>query len=162
MFSKVILVGRLGGDPEINSVGRGKTEVCNLSVALSRRYQDRDGDWQEETDWIKVGSFNENFIAAAERCGKGDMVLVEGILKTESFKTKKGEEVSRLAVMAFTIKKLVDNNKDRDDDEEDEEPRRQRRSSGTKRRSTGSKTRSRKKAEPDEDEDDELDDEIPF
>lgn len=161
MFSKVILVGRLGGDPEINSVGRGKTEVCNLSVALSRRYQDRDGDWQEETDWIKIGSFNENFIAAAERCGKGDMVLVEGILKTESFKTKKGEEVSRLAVLAFTIKKLVDNNKD-NDDEDEEEPRRGRRSSGTKRRATGSKTRSRKKAEPEEDEDDELDDDIPF
>ena len=52
-INKVILVGNLGGDPELRYTGSG-TAVCNFSVATTESYKDRDGNQVENTEWHRV------------------------------------------------------------------------------------------------------------
>ena len=82
--NKVILVGRLGADPEIRYTASGMA-VCRLSVATSRRYTDKQGNRQEETAWHRVDAWGK----LAEICGqylaKGKQVYIEGRIKYGSY-----------------------------------------------------------------------------
>ena len=83
--NKVILVGRLGADPEVKSTQSGRA-VCNLSVATSEQWKDKQsGQKQEKTEWHRVTVWGDQ----AENCGKflakGRMVYVEGKLQTRSY-----------------------------------------------------------------------------
>ena len=82
--NKVILVGRLGADPEIRYTASGMA-VCRLSIATSRRYTDKQGNRQEETAWHRVDAWGK----LAEICGqylsKGKQVYIEGRIKYGSY-----------------------------------------------------------------------------
>ena len=83
--NKVILVGRLGADPEVKHLQNDRA-VCNLSVATSEQWKDKQtGQKQEKTEWHRVTVWGEQ----AENCGKylakGRMVYVEGKLQTRSY-----------------------------------------------------------------------------
>lgn len=89
--NKVILVGTLGRDPEVRSLSAGK--VCNLSVATSERWKDRDGERQERTEWHRVTIYNENLVGVAERfLAKGRQVYIEGQLQTRKWTDQEGHE----------------------------------------------------------------------
>lgn len=51
MINKVTLIGRLGGDPELKTL-EGGTAVARFSLETSDSYKDKDGNWQERSDWI--------------------------------------------------------------------------------------------------------------
>lgn len=91
--NKVILVGNLGRDPEIRSMQSGD-KVCNLSVATSERWRDRNtGDMQERTEWHRVVLFNQQLVDVAERfLRKGRKVFVEGQLQTRKWTDQSGQE----------------------------------------------------------------------
>lgn len=55
--NKVILLGRLGRDPETRYASEGGTAICHLALATSRRYKDRDGNRKEDTEWHNVVVF---------------------------------------------------------------------------------------------------------
>lgn len=57
--NKVVLLGRLGRDPETRYASDGGTPICHLAVATSRRYKDRDGNRGEETEWHNVVLFGK-------------------------------------------------------------------------------------------------------
>lgn len=82
--NKVILVGRLGADPEMRYTASGMA-VCRLSLATSRTYTGKDGQKQEETAWHRVDAWGK----LAEICGqylsKGRQVYIEGRLKYGSY-----------------------------------------------------------------------------
>ncbi len=83
--NKVIIIGRLGKDPEIKYTGAG-TPVCQLSVATSREWKNKDTDEKEsETEWHRVTVWGKS----AEHCNnylsKGRQVYVEGRLRTSSY-----------------------------------------------------------------------------
>ena len=84
--NKVILVGNLGADPEIRHMNNGKP-VCNLRVATSESWRDRDsGERKERTEWHRVVIFNEGLCKIAEQyLKKGAKVYIEGQLQTRQY-----------------------------------------------------------------------------
>lgn len=91
--NKVILVGNLGADPEIRSLGSGD-RVANLRVATSETWRDRtSGERKERTEWHRVVIFNDNLVKVAENyLRKGSKVYIEGALQTRKWTDQSGQE----------------------------------------------------------------------
>jgi single-strand DNA-binding protein len=87
MVNKVILVGNLGRDPEVRSLPSGQP-VASFSVATSRRFKDRDGQRQEQTEWHNVVCFGKQAEIAAQYLTKGKQIFVEGRIQTRSWDDK--------------------------------------------------------------------------
>ena len=84
--NKVILVGNIGRDPEIKTMQNGG-RVCNLSVATSDRWKDKNtGEQQEKTEWHRVVIFDDRLCDVVERfLSKGSKVYLEGALQTRKW-----------------------------------------------------------------------------
>jgi single-strand DNA-binding protein len=91
MVNKVILVGNLGRDPEVRSLPSGQP-VASFSVATSRRFKDRDGQRQEQTEWHNVVCFGKQAEIAAQYLTKGKQIFVEGRIQTRSWDDKTSGE----------------------------------------------------------------------
>lgn len=90
--NKVILVGNLGRDPEVRTMQNGG-KVVNLALATSERWNDRDGNRQERTEWHRVVIFNERLADVAEKyLRKGSKIYVEGQLQTRKWTDQSGQE----------------------------------------------------------------------
>ena len=90
--NKVILLGRLGRDPEVRNFQNGG-KVVNLRLATSERYKDREGNQQERTEWHSVAIFNERLGEVAEKyLKKGNEVYIEGQLETRKWQGQDGQE----------------------------------------------------------------------
>lgn len=89
-FNQVILLGRLGNDPELKWT-QGGTAVVGLSMATSRRQKDRDGEWQELTSWHRIKAFGKQAEVIGEHCKKGDLLFVEGRLDYWEAEGKRGK-----------------------------------------------------------------------
>ncbi|MDB5451501.1 MAG: single-stranded DNA-binding protein [Caulobacteraceae bacterium] len=91
--NKVILVGNLGADPEIRSLGSGD-RVANLRLATSETWRDRSsGERKEKTEWHRVVIFNENLVKVAESyLRKGSKVYIEGSIQTRKWTDQSGVE----------------------------------------------------------------------
>src|ERR1043165_6536143 len=91
--NKVILIGNLGADPEIRSLGSGD-RVANLRVATSETWRDRtSGERKEKTEWHRVVVFNENIVKVCEQyLRKGAKVYVEGAIQTRKWTDQAGVE----------------------------------------------------------------------
>lgn len=83
--NKVILVGRLGKDPEVRNLENGAT-VANFTMATSETYKDKTtGDKKEVTEWHNIVLWRGLAEVAAKYLHKGDMIYVEGKLRTRSW-----------------------------------------------------------------------------
>ncbi len=103
-INKVIIVGRLGQDPEMKAVGQGST-VTRLNVATSESWVDKSGQKQERTEWHRVTVWGK----LAELCGKylakGRQVYVEGKLQTRSWEDN-GQKKYATDIVASTVQFL--------------------------------------------------------
>jgi single-strand DNA-binding protein len=92
-INKVILVGRLGKDPEVRRMNNGDP-VVNLSVATSESWRDKSsGERKEKTEWHRVVIFNDNLAKVAENyLKKGSHVYLEGSLQTRKWTDQNGQE----------------------------------------------------------------------
>ncbi len=98
-INKVILVGNLGRDPQINEISSGK-KVCNLSLATSVRWKDRvSGEPRSRTLWHSIAVYREDLVKVAEQLPKGAKVYVEGKIQTRSWSDKAGEKRYRTEVV---------------------------------------------------------------
>ena len=106
MINKVILVGNLGADPELRYTQSG-TAVATLSVATNRRWKDRDGNPQDETEWHRVIVWAQT----AEFCGnylsKGMKVYVEGRLQTRKWQDQSGNDRYTTEIVSQVIQNLT-------------------------------------------------------
>jgi len=90
--NKVILLGRLGRDPEVRNFQNGG-KVVNLRLATSERYKDREGNQQERTEWHSVAIFNERLGEVAEKyLKKGSEVYIEGQIETRKWQGQDGQD----------------------------------------------------------------------
>lgn len=91
--NKVILVGKLGADPEIRRTQSG-TPIANLNVATSESWRDRNsGERKEKTEWHRVVIFNEGLCKVAEQyLKKGASVYIEGALTTRKWQDQSGQD----------------------------------------------------------------------
>ena len=91
MLNRVMIIGRLGADPEIRYTQAGQA-TCSLRIATDESYTDRDGNRVERTEWHRVAVFQR----AAENCNqylrKGSMVFVEGRLATRKWQDQNGQD----------------------------------------------------------------------
>ncbi len=89
-LNRVQIIGNLGADPELRTTTNG-ARVANISVATSRRWNDRQGQQQEKTEWHKV-IFWEKLAELCERYLKrGDRVYVEGSIEYRQYEDKDGQ-----------------------------------------------------------------------
>lgn len=91
--NKVILIGNLGRDPEIRSLGSGD-RVASFSIATSETWRDRaTGERREKTEWHRISIFNDNLVKVAENyLRKGSKVYIEGALQTRKYTDASGAE----------------------------------------------------------------------
>ena len=91
-INKVILLGRLGKDPEVRNFQNGG-KVVKFGLATSERYKDREGNQQERTEWHDVEIYNDRLGDVAEKyLRKGSEGYIEGQIETQSFTDKDGNE----------------------------------------------------------------------
>ena len=91
--NKVILIGNLGADPEVRSFPSGG-RVCNLRLATSETWKDRDsGERRERTEWHRVTIYSDPLIRVAEQyLRKGSKIYVEGQLETRKWQDQSGQD----------------------------------------------------------------------
>lgn len=82
MLNKVHLIGRLGSDPEVRRLDNDKN-VARLNVATYESFKKQDGTWDQQTEWHNVIVWNR--AQSIEKMRKGNLVYVEGKLKTRSW-----------------------------------------------------------------------------
>ena len=104
--NKVILVGRLGKDPEIRSTPSG-TSVAKFSLATDDRFTDKNGEKQERTEWHNIVAWGK----LAEICGqylrKGKLIYIEGAIRTDTWDDKEtGQKKYRTEIIANQMQML--------------------------------------------------------
>lgn len=87
--NKVILIGRLGADPEVRYSGSG-TAISNFRLATSRNYNDKSGQRVDETEWHRVVAFGRTAEVCGEYLHKGSQVYIEGRIQTREWEDKEG------------------------------------------------------------------------
>ncbi len=104
--NKVILIGNLGRDPEVRYTPNGNA-VCNVSVATTRQWKNKDsGERQEETEWHRVVFYDRLAEIAGEYLKKGRSVYVEGRLKTRKWQDKEGKDQYTTEIIATEMQML--------------------------------------------------------
>lgn len=103
--NKVILVGNLGADPESRSTQSGST-VANLRIATTERAKDRDGNWNDHTEWHRVACFGRTAENVAKYCRKGKQVYIEGKIRTRKWQDRDGNDRWSTEVIADQIRFL--------------------------------------------------------
>ncbi len=108
-LNKVILIGRLGQDPDVREVGT--STVANFSIATDESYTDRNGNKVEKTEWHRIVMWNKSAETAGKFLRKGSLVLVEGKLETRSWENDAGEKRYSTEIKSFSFQ-MLDNKKD--------------------------------------------------
>jgi single-strand DNA-binding protein len=104
--NKVLLLGNVGKDPEI-AITTGGTLVAKLSLATSERFKDKQGDWQERTDWHNLVAYARGAEILRDYVRKGSKLFVEGRLTTRSWEDKdSGRRTYRTEVVVGDISLL--------------------------------------------------------
>jgi single-strand DNA-binding protein len=105
MVNKVILIGRLGADPEVRYTQDGMM-VTNLRIATNEYRKDKSGERVDRTEWHRVVAFGK----LAEICGnylsKGRLVFIEGSLRTRQWEDKEGNKRSTTEILANNMQML--------------------------------------------------------
>jgi len=89
--NKVILVGRLGKDPETRYMPNGEA-VTNCTLATSENWKDKNGEKQEKTEWHNLTFYRRLAEVAGEYLKKGSMIYVEGKITTRKWQDKEGKD----------------------------------------------------------------------
>ncbi len=110
--NKVILVGRLGKDPEIGSVPSGTAKV-KFSLATDEKFTDRNGEKQERTEWHNIVAWGKLGEICGQYLKKGKLVYIEGSIRTDTYDGKDGEKKRWTEIVATQMTML-----DRRGDEE--------------------------------------------
>ncbi len=106
MVNKVILIGNLGSDPELRSTQSG-TSVATLSVATSRKWKNKDGQMQDETEWHRVIVWAQSAEFCANYLSKGSKIFVEGRLQTRKWQDQSGNDKYTTEIIATTVQNLT-------------------------------------------------------
>ena len=140
--NKVILVGRLGKDPETRYMTNGEA-VTNVTLATSENWKDKNGEKQEKTEWHNLTFYKRLAEVVGEYVKKGSEIYVEGKIQTRKWQDKEGKDRYTTEIICHEMKML-----------------------GGKRESTDEAKPEKQAAQPDNKEPpknfDSFDDDIPF
>ena len=97
MYNKVILIGKLGKDPEIKEVNGNQLANLTVSTWHSRKVND---EWKQDTTWHNVTVWGKA-VLAVQKCRKGDNVYVEGEIRNDEYTDKNGFKVHTSKIVGF-------------------------------------------------------------
>lgn len=103
--NKVILVGRLGRDPETRYTGGGQA-VANFSVATDETYKDKNGERQKRTEWHKITVWGKQAEIAQQYLKKGSLVFIEGRIQSREWQDKEGQKKVSFDIVASNFRML--------------------------------------------------------
>ena len=103
-LNKVMLIGRLGRDPEMKYTQQGKA-ICNMTIATSESWTDKStGEKQEKTEWHRCVAFGKQAEILEKYLGKGSQVYIEGKLQTRQYdKDGQTHYATEIVVQDFTF-----------------------------------------------------------
>jgi len=101
--NKVILIGRLGADPELRYTADG-TPVATFNVATTETWKDKSGSKQDKTEWHKVVAWNKLADIAGEYLKKGMLVYVEGKIQSREYEGRDGVKRKFFEIVASSLK----------------------------------------------------------
>ncbi|CAM2820137.1 single-stranded DNA-binding protein [Legionella worsleiensis] len=155
-INKVILVGNVGGDPEVRYLPNGNA-VTTLSIATSESWKDKTtGEKQDRTEWHRVVCFNRLGEIAGEYLRKGSKLYVEGSLRTRKWQDQQGQDRYTTEIIASDIQML--DSKGTSGPSYDDMPQTQQQSAPSQYQNNNRQ----QPAQAAQDAFDELDDDIPF
>lgn len=102
MLNKVMLIGRLTRDPEIRFLPSGM-QVTSFSVAVSRSFRDKNGEWREESYFFDIETFGKLAERLGTQLSKGYQILIEGSLRQDRWESPSGEKRSKVKIVADRI-----------------------------------------------------------
>jgi len=105
MLNKAMLIGNLGADPETRYTQDG-TCVCNLRLATTEKFKDRNGQQQEKTEWHRVVLWGRLGEIANQYLKKGARVYIEGKIETRKWQNKEGQDQYTTEIRANEMKML--------------------------------------------------------
>jgi single-strand DNA-binding protein len=103
--NRVILVGRLGRDPETRYTGSGQA-VANFSVATDESYKDRNGERQKRTEWHKIVVWGKQAEIAQQYLKKGSLIFIEGRIQSREWQDKEGQKRTSFEIVANNFRML--------------------------------------------------------
>lgn len=103
MYSKTVIVGHLGRDPEMRFTSGGQS-VTSFSVATNRRWTDQSGQTQERVTWFRVTAWGKLGELCNQYLSKGRIVLVEGDVEASAWKSQEGEARATLELTARNVR----------------------------------------------------------
>jgi single-strand DNA-binding protein len=101
-------MGRVGKDPEIRDAGNSK--VANFSIATDEGYFNKENQWVEAVEWHRITVWNKQAEKVHAKIKKGDIVLIQGKLKTDSWDDpdRAGKKLYSTSIVAFIVKHISD------------------------------------------------------
>ncbi len=101
-LNKVLLIGRLGRDPEMRYTPSGRP-VTNFSVATSRSWTNHDGERRSETEWFNIVAWGNLAEVCKQYLHKGQQVYIEGRLQTRQWEDSEGNKHTSTEVVAHEM-----------------------------------------------------------
>jgi len=105
-LNKVILIGRIGKDPDTFTFDNGNKKI-SFTLATTESYRDKDNNWIDQTEWHNIAGYR---YLAEKSFAKGDLVYVEGKIKTRKYQDKEGSDRYVTEIIADKINILVRRN----------------------------------------------------
>jgi single-strand DNA-binding protein len=103
--NRVILVGRLGRDPETRYTSGGQA-VCNFTLATDEVYKDRAGERQKRTEWHRIVAWSKLAEICQQYLKKGSLVFIEGRIQSRQWDDREGNKRTTVEIVANTMKML--------------------------------------------------------
>ena len=100
--NKVIILGNLGGDPEVRALHSG-VKVANINIATSESYTGKDGQRVEQTEWHRVELWDNLATIAEQYLKKGNQVYIEGKIRSEEWQDKSGATMRGYRIRATSM-----------------------------------------------------------
>jgi len=104
-INKVILIGNLGKDPELRYTPNSKA-VATFSLATTEKWKDKEGQFQEKTEWHNIVAWGKQAEICKEYLKKGSSVYVEGRLQHRSYDDKDGNKKYITEIVARSVQML--------------------------------------------------------
>ncbi len=104
-LNKVMLIGNVGKDPEIRHL-ENDSVVASIALATTERYKDKNGEWQEQTEWHNIVCWRALAERVEKYVKKGSQLFVEGRIKTNNWVDKEGQKRYSVEILADSIQLL--------------------------------------------------------
>ncbi len=103
--NKVIIIGRLGKDPDMRYAPSG-TAIASFTMATNHSTKDADGNWNQQTEWHSIKTFGRQAEFVGEYLKKGKLAFIEGRLQTSSWEDQNGQKKYRTEIIANDVQML--------------------------------------------------------